>query len=284
MDKSKTTQEIDNVKQKMPFFASVIMPFLSAICFYIILCSGMAGESSIYTLVVSMIFPAAYCCTLITSKTNFSRALPLIASVLAFAVSVATNFVTFSDFAFVSQTIIYAAGFIAISAIMFYFCIKKYTKTAMLVAISVVLCLMVLLSLCADVLSQNGFLSTNSVIEEINSLFKTLKEGVMSVYTNILDNEDLFNSFKSTLSGILSQEELTKENLLSILSTGVDAILSIVRSCLPAIVALSSMAKAFVIIAFFSVFIKAAGLMVCDYEGKYGFTYNSVDVNDTGTE
>ncbi len=277
MENNQTPQE-NNVTSpaKRNSFAAFVMPIISLLSLYVILSSTISGRSTLFSLIIMLIFPAAYCTSLITARSNTARAIPLLGAIAAFLIALFSGAVKSAGSACVADTLICASGMVAVAAFMFYCCIKKHSKTVMLIGICVVFTIMVLVSLCVMAVTKNGYFSPALVIEEINSVFRTIRETVLSVYGTALSNEEFLNMFKTALSGVVSQEEITKETLMPILETGVDALLSVLRSCLPAIIALVSMMGAFVIIAFLGVFAKSGGIALSRENEPWEYTVSGV--------
>ncbi len=263
-------------KTKRNAFAAFLMPLISFLSLYIIMSSTISARNTLFSLIVMLIFPAAYCITLIFAKSNAARALPLCLAFASIVIALSLGVIKSAGNAYVTDTIINASGVIAAAAFMFYCCIKKYSKTVMLIGICVVFTVMMLVSLCAAVVAENGYFSSSLVVEEINSTFRAIREVVISVYDTALNDEQLLDTFRSALSGIISEKEITKETLLPILETGVDALLSVFRSCLPAILALVSMMGAFVIIAFFGVFAKSCGFVLSSENKPWEYMVSGV--------
>ncbi len=277
MENNQTPQE-NNVTSsaKRNTFAAFAMPFISLLSLYIILSSTVSGRSTLFSIIVMLIFPAAYCTSLITAKSNTARAIPLLGAIAAFLIALFSGVLKSAGNECVTDALICASGMVAAAAFMFYCCIKKLSKTVMLIGICVVFTVMVLVSLCVMTVTENGYFSPSLVIEEINSVFRTIRETVMSVYGTALDNEEFLNMFNTALSGVVSQEEITKETLMPILETGIDALLSVLRSCLPALLALVSMTGAFIIIAFFGVFAKTCGIALSRENEPWEYTVSGV--------
>jgi len=277
MENTQTPQGNNNgQKTKRNAFASFLMPVISFLSLYIIMSSTISARNTLFSLIVMLIFPAAYCTTLIFAKSNASRALVLCIAFAAFLITLSTGIVKSAGSAYVTDTIINASGVIAAAAFMFYCCIKKHSKTVMLIGICVVFTVMMLVSLCAAVVAENGYFSPSLVVEEINSAFRTIRKTVISIYDTALNDKQLLDTFRSALSGVMSEKEITKETLLPILETGVDALLSVFRSCLPSLIALVSMMGAFVIIAFFGVFSKSCGLVLSRENEPWEYTVSGV--------
>ena len=247
---------------KINVFFVFLMGLISMFSFYITLSGTLSQTNGLLTFVLSVIFPASYGIWAYCAKTNLQKALPVVLSLLAFVLSVSAGVVNKASDIAIVDTVITGAGLIGMSAIVLFCRIKKTGKTVMLTGISIILVLVSIVSLCAVTIIDDGYFSVQLAVEHINNVFRTIREGVMNLYDTALENEGFLDTFKTALSSAMETDGITKEALMPLLSDGVDMIISLIRSCLPALLCLYAMAVSFVAVAFYTVFAKSCNLVI----------------------
>jgi len=279
MEKLQTPQENkgnSEISVKKNIFSAFLMPLISVLSFYIVLSGTLSDTNGFLTFVLSVIFPASYGIWAYSAKTNLKRAFPVIAALLVLMLSVSQGLVKIVSDKAIVDAVITGACLIGMSAVVLFCHIKKSGKTVMLAGLSTVLAIASIISLCALTVIENGYFSLQSCVEQINNVFRTIREGVMNLYGTALENDAFLDTFRVALSSAMEADGITKETLMPILSDGVDMIISLIRSCLPALLALYSMAVSAVAVAFYTVFAKSCNMSIGKENEAWEYTVSGI--------
>lgn len=226
--------------------------------------------------VLFCIVPCAYCCILAKSNSKVFKALPGISLVTGCIACLARAFMEKQNQTFFVTVSLYGLLAITLCAILFFGYTKFMSKTQVFAGVSVATAVFSLINYVVSFFIRTGKFSVSAMVSDINNAFDTVKTAFINQLTLVLENDEVFEMFQTTIKNAGMKGEITLDTIVSTVSETYEMFLSAVKMCIPSAIAIVSMISAVFVIFAFTLFAKLYKIKPGDTSGKWEYTMSTI--------